>query len=48
MPTQRGELADGAPLRVMTNDSPASSWRMISPLSFRSSRWVISLGTGTF
>ena len=31
----------GTPLRVTTKDSPRSSSRRISPLSFRSSRWVI-------
>src|SRR5947209_4174213 len=31
----------GTPLRVMTKDSPWSSRRMISPLSLRSSRWVM-------
>lgn len=34
--------ATGTPLRVTTKDSPPSNARIIAPLSFRSSRWVIS------
>ena len=35
----------GTPFRVTTKDSPSSRRRMISPLSLRRSRWVISLAT---
>ena len=35
----------GTPFLVTTKDSPWSSWRIISPLLLRSSRWVISLAT---
>jgi len=40
---RRGVISPtGTPLRVMTKDSPWSSRRMISPLSLRSSRWVMN------
>ena len=35
----------GIPFLVTTNDSPWSSWRIMSPLLLRSSRWVICLAT---
>jgi hypothetical protein len=38
----------GRPLRVTTKDSPWSRRRMISPLSFRSSRWLIVVLTAAW
>jgi hypothetical protein len=35
----------GIPFLVRTNDSPWSSWRIISPLLLHSSRWLICLAT---
>jgi hypothetical protein len=40
------ERTHATPLRAKKKESPSSRRRTISPLSFRSSRWVISRDRG--